>query len=90
MNIILTTAINSITCSDELNEAITLIKIKQKQLRANKIRTNKSAIGISDAVKISSRNGIQYGVVQKIRRTTATVNIDGVAYDCPIAILSPA
>ncbi len=83
-------AINSISSTDELNEVIDLIKIKQKQLRSIKVAVAKSSLAVGSKVKVTSRNGVEFGIVDQIKRTKAIVTIDGLKYNCPISILEVA
>jgi hypothetical protein len=90
MKLALSKAINNISSMDELNEAIDLIKIKQKQLRAMKTLSAKSSISVGSKVKITSKSGVEFGVVETIKRTKAIVSIDGIRYNCPISLLEVA
>jgi len=90
MKLALSKAINNISSMDELNEAIELIKIKQKQLRAMKTLSAKSSISVGSKVKITSKSGVEFGVVETIKITKAIVSIDGIRYNCPISLLEVA
>ena len=68
-------AINNIKDIDELNEAIDLIKLKQKQLRKSKSVMMKSVLGKGTKVEVAIRNEIFNGVVVKVNRTKAVVTI---------------
>ena len=83
-------AINDISTNEELNEAINLIKIKQKQLRAVRVAVNKASLSIGSKVKVTSRNGVEFGIVENVKRTTCIVNIDGTLFNCPISIVEAA
>ena len=67
-------AINEISTTDEMNEVIELIRIKQKQLRAVAIATNKASIAVGS----------------KVKRTKCIVNIQGTLFNCPISIVEAA
>ena len=83
-------AINNISSTDEMNEVIQLIKIKQKQLRSMKAMDIKSSISVGSNVIVNSRSGSEQGVVTKIKRTTAVVEIDGRLWNCPLSLLEVA
>ena len=84
-------AINSIYSTDEMNEVIELIKIKQKQLRAFKAQSIKSKLSIGAKVKFENNSGVMTkGVVTKINRTKAVVKVDGLLWNCPITMLEVA
>jgi hypothetical protein len=83
-------AINNISSTEEMNEVIDLIKIKQKQLRAMKSYSIKSSLAVGSKVYVKSRNGVEFGIVDQIKRTKAIVTIDGIKYNCPISMLEVA
>ena len=83
-------AINNISSTDEMNEIIQLIKIKQKQLRSMKAMDIKSSISVGSNVIVNSRSGSEQGVVTKIKRTKAVVEIDGRLWNCPLSLLEVA
>ena len=83
-------AINSISSTEEMNEVITLIKAKQKQIRAIKIAETKGTLKVGQRVKVNGRRGVQFGSINVINRTKAIVNIDGTQWTCPISILEVA
>ena len=83
-------AINEISSNDEMNEVIELIKIKQKQLRAVKALNIKQAISVGSNVIVNSRKGSEKGVVTKVNRTKAVVEINGRLWNCPLQILEVA
>ena len=83
-------AINEISSMDEMNEVIGLIKIKQKQLRAMNNLNVKSSISVGSNVVVNSRSGSEKGIVQKIKRTKAIVEIDGKLWNCPLSLLEVA
>lgn len=83
-------AINNISSTDEMNEVINLIKIKQKQLRAMKAMNVKSSISVGSNVIVNSRSGSEKGIVTKIKRTKAVVEIDGRLWNCPLSLLEVA
>ena len=83
-------AINNISSTDEMNEVIELIKIKQKQLRSMKAMNIKSSISVGSNVIVNSRSGSEKGIVTKIKRTKAVVEIDGRLWNCPLSLLEVA
>ena len=83
-------AINEISSMDEMNEVIGLIKIKQKQLRAMNNLNVKSSISVGSNVVVNSRSGSEKGIVTKIKRTKAVVEIDGRLWNCPLSLLEVA
>lgn len=83
-------AINEISSMDEMNEVIGLIKIKQKQLRAMNNLNIKSSISVGSNVVVNSRSGSENGIVKKIKRTKAIVEIDGKLWNCPLSLLEVA
>ncbi len=82
--------INSINSSEEMNEVIELIRIKQKQLRAVAIATNKASLAVGTKVKVSSSKGVMFGIVEDVKRTKCIVNIQGTSFNCPISIVEAA
>ena len=80
-------AIDSITSTSEMNEVIELIKIKQKQLRAVKALNVKNSISVGAPVIVDSRSGAEKGIVTKIKRTKAVVEINGRPWNCPLSML---
>jgi hypothetical protein len=68
-------AINNIKDVKELNEAIELIKLKQKQLRREANQKAKASLDVGYRVKVSTRDDVVNGVIVEIRRTKAVVTI---------------
>ena len=83
-------AINNISSTEEMNEVIQLIKIKQKQLRSMKAMNIKNSISVGSNVIVNSRSGSENGIVKKIKRTKAVVEIDGRLWNCPLSLLEVA
>lgn len=84
-------AINQISTTEEMNEVIDLIRLKQKQIRDMKSSKVKSSLKVGMKVKIDgSKNGVQFGVVEKIKLKKAIVKIDGRLWDCPLTIIEAA
>lgn len=80
-------AINNITTLEEMNEAISLINQKQRELRSIKEAINKSSIHVGSKVQVTGRTGTEIGKVIQIKRTKAIVEIDGACWNCPISVL---
>lgn len=83
-------AIKGISSLEEMNEVIELIKIKQKQLRLMTAHEVKNSISVGSKVIVNSRSGSESGVVTKIKRTKAVVEIDGRLWNCPLSMLEVA
>jgi len=83
-------AIKGISSLEEMNEVIQLIKIKQKQLRLMTAHEVKNSISVGSKVIVNSRSGSESGVVTKIKRTKAVVEIDGRLWNCPLSLLEVA
>ena len=83
-------AINNISSTEELNAAIDLIKIKQKQLRAITSAEKRATFSPGDHVVINSRKGRMTGIVSRVKRTKAVVDIDSVSInDDPNELADP-
>jgi len=83
-------AINAINTEKEIKEAVDLLKLKYKQLRAIKAQGVKSSLFVGVQVKLNSKNGVEFGEVTKINRTKAVVRIDGKLWNCPLGMLEVA
>jgi len=83
-------AIKGISSLEEMNEVIQLIKIKQKQLRLMTAHEVKNSISVGSKVIVNSRSGSEKGIVTKIKRTKAVVEIDGRLWNCPLSMLEAA
>jgi len=93
-------AINQISTTEEMNEVIDLIRLKQKQIRDMKSSKVKSSLKVGMNVKIDGKNvgllssyyknGVKFGVVEKIKLKKAIVKIDGRLWDCPLTIIEAA
>jgi|TARA_B110000977_G_C10596181_1_gene306346 Ser-tRNA(Ala) deacylase AlaX len=80
-------AINSISSTEEMNEVINLIKLKQRQLRDVKAFSIKASLNVGDTVSVNGRHGKRTGVIEKIKVKKAIVRIDGGLWDCPLTLL---
>lgn len=84
-------AINAINTEKEIKEAVDLLKLKYKQLRAIKAQGVKSKLSIGAKVKFENNDGITtHGEVTKINRTKAVVRVDGLLWNCPLGMLEVA
>ena len=50
----------------------------------------KSSISVGSNVIVNSRSGSEKGIVTKIKRTKAVVEIDGRLWNCPLSLLEVA
>ena len=50
----------------------------------------KSSISVGSNVVVNSRSGSENGIVKKIKRTKAIVEIDGKLWNCPLSLLEVA
>ena len=83
-------AINALNTEKEIREAVDLLKLKFKQLKAIKAQGVKSSLFVGVQVKLNSKKGVEFGEVTKINRTKAVVRIDGKLWNCPLSMLEVA
>ena len=83
-------SINAIDNMKDLNKVIDVIRNKQKSLRSDLVNSKKSELAVGMTVNISSKKGKLVGVITKINRTKAVVEIEGREYNCPISIMEAA
>ena len=85
-------SINAIDNMTDLNVVISVIKAKQKSLRASKNAVAKAGFKVGDTVNINSRKGNMKGVITKINRTRAICSIGdaGMSYNVPFSIMEAA
>jgi hypothetical protein len=85
-------SINAIDNMTDLNVVISVIKAKQKSLRASKNAVAKASFKVGDTVNINSRKGNMKGVITKINRTRAVCSIGdaGMSYNVPFSIMEAA
>lgn len=84
------TLIAKATDTDQLNEIIGMVKTQQQINKASRVRAAKSVLTVGTRVKVNARQGVMFGSINEIRRTKATVTIDGVQYNCPLSLLEVA
>jgi len=82
--------INQIDRMEDLNVIIEVVRAKQKSLRASLIAAKKAAFVVGQPVNITSRKGNLTGVIVKLNRTKAVVEINGEKFNCPISIMEVA
>ena len=83
-------SINAIDNMKDLNKVIDVIRNKQKSLRSDLVNSKKSELAVGMTVNISSKKGTLVGVITKINRTKAVVEINGDQFNCPISIMEAA
>ena len=83
-------SINAIDNMKDLNKVIDVIRNKQKSLRSDLVNSKKSELSVGMTVNISSKKGKLVGVITKINRTKAVVEINGDQFNCPISIMEAA
>ena len=83
-------SINAIDNMEDLNKVIDVIRNKQKSLRSDIVNSKKSELSVGMTVNISSKKGKLVGVITKINRTKAVVEINGDQFNCPISIMEAA
>ena len=83
-------SINAIDNMEDLNKVIDVIRNKQKSLRSDLVNSKKSELAVGMTVNISSKKGKLVGVITKINRTKAVVEINGDQFNCPISIMEAA
>lgn len=82
--------INQIDQMEDLNVIIEVVRAKQKSLRASLIAAKKAGFVVGQTVNITSRKGSLTGVIVKVNRTKAVVEINGDKFNCPISIMEVA
>lgn len=82
--------ITSVDNTQDLNRVIELVKNQQRMIRSKKAAVARSVLTVGTRVKITSKAGVEYGSINEIRRTKATVTINGIQYNCPLSILEAA
>ena len=90
MNIKLKTAIMAIDSTEELNEAIRLIKLMRKEILAAGADSVKSWIrpGMKVNVVLRRGAGTETGTVDKVKIKKAIIKIDGQLWDCPLDMIT--
>ena len=81
--------INEIDNMKDLKIVIEKVKSKQKGWRHLATEQAKLSINVGDTVLCIGSGGDQEAVVKDIRRTKATILIEGRRYTAPLSILKP-
>jgi hypothetical protein len=74
----------------DLNLVIDALKDQQKLLRSSLARQARSVFSIGDKVKVTSRAGVEFGVIEKVKVKKAIVSINGRRFDVPLSIMEAA
>jgi len=89
----LATLIAKIDDRETMNNVISLIKDQQKIVRASATLVAKAALSVGAKVKvvggkkIQRREGTDQGIIRKINRTKADVDINGSLWTVPMTML---
>jgi len=82
--------INAIDNMEDLNKVIDVIRNKQKSLRAEIVASKKSSFQVGMKVKVFTKGDTLTGVIKKLNRTKAVVNINLTDYNVPMSIMEVA
>lgn len=74
----------------DLNLVIDALKDQQKLLRSSLARQARSVFSVGDKVKVTSRAGVEFGVIEKVKVKKAIVSINGRRFDVPLTIMEAA
>jgi len=83
-------AINSINSLEEMNSTIELIKLKHKSLKTEIRAKTRCSIKVGSKVIVESRDGDIKGVIVKINRTKAIVDMKGSNWNVPLTMIKAA
>tara|TARA_B110000902_G_C13891490_1_gene430739 strand:+ start:341 stop:613 length:273 start_codon:yes stop_codon:yes gene_type:complete len=83
-------AINSISSMEEMNDVIELIKLKQKSLKTEVRVKTRFSIKVGSNVIVESRDGDIKGVIVKVNRTKAIVDMNGSNWNVPLTMIKAA
>ena len=83
-------SIDAIDNMEDLNKVISVIKNKQKTLRAELCSMKRNELNVGDTVNISTKKGTRVGVIEKVNRSRCDVSINGVSYTVPMSIMEVA
>ena len=74
---------------EEVTEAWQMIADEGKRRRSAKTRKLKGDLSVGDNVQwVSRRNGINLGVVEKVKTKNALVSVNGASWNVPISMLT--
>lgn len=83
-------SINSINSLEEMNTVIELIKLKQKSLKTETRAKTRSTIKVGSNVIVESHDGDIKGVIVKVNRTKAIVDMKGGTWNVPLTMIKAA
>lgn len=83
-------SINALDNMDDLNKVITVLRQKQKGLRAELMASKKSSFSVGMKVKVFTKGDTLIGTIKKLNRTKAVVNIKSTDYNVPMSIMEAA
>jgi len=83
-------SIDAIDNMDDLNKVIDIVRQKQKGLRAEIVASKKSSFQVGMKVKVFTKGDTLTGVIKKLNRTKAVVNINLTDYNVPMSIMEAA
>jgi hypothetical protein len=75
--------INEIDSLDDITKIVDFVKSKRKQLASN----NATHLNIGQKVRISGSNRIEEGVITKVNRSRAVVDVNGVSWTVPFEMI---
>lgn len=75
--------INDLDNLDDLSVIVDYIKVKRKRLAAS----NAAGLIKGDEVRISGSNRIEKGIITKINRTRAIIDVNGVSWTVPFEMI---
>ena len=79
--------IDAIDNMKDLNKVISVIKNKQKTLRAELASIKRNELSVGDTVNISTKTGNRVGQITKVNKTRCDVTIKGQSYTVPMSIM---
>lgn len=82
--------IDAIDNMKDLNKVISVIKNKQKTLRAELASIKRNELSVGDTVNISTKTGNRVGQITKVNKTRCDVTIKGQSYTVPMSIMEVA
>ena len=83
-------SIDAIDNMVDLNKVISVIKEKQKSLRAELASMKRNELSVGDTVNISTKTGNRVGQITKVNKTRCDVTIKGQSYTVPMSIMEVA
>ena len=75
--------INEIDNLDDITKIVDFVKSKRKQLASN----NATNLNIGQKVRISGSNRIEEGIITKVNRSRAVVDVNGVSWTVPFEMI---